>query len=413
MSLEGKVAVVTGGARGIGQAVAVELARSGADIVFCDICPDEQAARTLELVRGHGRKARFIRADVGNRSQVELMFREIVDQFGRIDILVNNAAVNKRKPLVDLSIEDVEKVWSVALWGVFHCSQLAARQMVQQKSGSIVVISSVHAVQPFPNNTAYNGAKAAVNHMARTWAAELVGDNIRVNVVEPGWTDTPGERTLYSEEEIQREGSRLPMGHLASRDGHCECSSIPGLRRSGLYHRKLLAGGRGTAAAKGDKRRRNRWPRSRLKPFRRSTGRSQSWNCLRSHEQASHCPELVEQSRFPRSSIHYLLVTLERRGYVQRNERTSRYLFGVNLVQLANSAWSGLSLRQQAAPFLGNLVRRAQMTAHMAILKDNEAVIVAKHSPLDGPRTATWVGKRMDVHCTGLGKALIAYLSRA
>jgi DNA-binding IclR family transcriptional regulator len=122
-------------------------------------------------------------------------------------------------------------------------------------------------------------------------------------------------------------------------------------------------------------------------------------------------PELVEQSGFPRSSVHYLLVTLERRGYVQRNERTSRYLFGTNLVQLANSAWSGLSLRQQAAPFLGNLVRRAQMTAHMAILKDNEAVIVAKHSPLDGSRMATWVGKRMDVHCTGLGKALIAYLS--
>jgi DNA-binding IclR family transcriptional regulator len=121
-------------------------------------------------------------------------------------------------------------------------------------------------------------------------------------------------------------------------------------------------------------------------------------------------PELVEQSGFPRSSVHYLLVTLERRGYVQRNERTSRYLFGVNLVHLANSAWSGLSLRQQAAPFLSGLVRRAQLTAHMAILRDNEAVIVAKHSPIDGTRMATWVGKRMDVHCTGLGKALIAYL---
>jgi DNA-binding IclR family transcriptional regulator len=122
-------------------------------------------------------------------------------------------------------------------------------------------------------------------------------------------------------------------------------------------------------------------------------------------------PELVEQSHIPRSSVHYLLVTLERRGYVQRNERTSRYLFGLNLVHLANSAWSGLSLRQQAAPFLGSLARRAQMTAHMAILKDKEAVIVAKHSPFDGMRMATWVGKRMEVHCTGLGKALIAYLS--
>jgi DNA-binding IclR family transcriptional regulator len=122
-------------------------------------------------------------------------------------------------------------------------------------------------------------------------------------------------------------------------------------------------------------------------------------------------PELMEQSALPRSSVHYLLVTLERRGYVQRNERTSRYLFGVNLISLANSAWSGLSLRQQAAPFLSNLVRRTQMTAHMAILKDGEAVIIAKHSPIDGARMATWVGKRMEVHCTGLGKALIAYLS--
>jgi DNA-binding IclR family transcriptional regulator len=121
-------------------------------------------------------------------------------------------------------------------------------------------------------------------------------------------------------------------------------------------------------------------------------------------------PELVEQSNLPRSSVHYLLVTLERRGYVQRNERTSRYLFGINLVSLANSAWNGLSLRQQAGPFLSSLVRRTQTTAHMGILKDGEAVIVAKHSPIDGVRMATWVGKRMEVHCTGLGKALIAHL---
>jgi glucose 1-dehydrogenase len=216
MSLDGKVALVTGGARGIGQAVAGELARSGADVVFCDICKQDQAAETLELIRRAGCKARFIRADVGDRSEVDAMFREIIDEFGGIDILVNNAAVNTRKPLVDLTVEDVRRVWSVALWGVFHCSQLAARQMVRQQSGSIVVISSVHAVQPFPNNTAYNGAKAAVNHMARTWAAELVSDRIRVNVVEPGWTDTPGERTLYSEEEIQQEAGRLPMGRMAS-----------------------------------------------------------------------------------------------------------------------------------------------------------------------------------------------------
>jgi glucose 1-dehydrogenase len=216
MSLDGKVALITGGARGIGQATAAELARSGADVVFCDVCKPELAAGTLEMIRKFHRKGRFIQTDVGNRAQVEEMFRETVDEFGRIDILVNNAALNTRKPLVDLEIADVEKVWSVALWGVFHCTQLAARQMVKQQGGSIVMISSVHAVRPFPNNTAYNGAKAAVNHMAKTWAAELVSDHIRVNVVEPGWTDTPGERTLYTEEQIQREAKQLPMGRLAS-----------------------------------------------------------------------------------------------------------------------------------------------------------------------------------------------------
>ena len=121
-------------------------------------------------------------------------------------------------------------------------------------------------------------------------------------------------------------------------------------------------------------------------------------------------PELVEQSKLPRSSVHYLLVTLERRGYLQRNERTSRYLFGMNMVRLANTALSGLSLRQQVAPYLQGLVRRTNLTVHMGILRDNEAVLVAKHDSPHGTKTATWVGKRMDVHCTGLGKSLIAYL---
>ena len=216
MKLDGKLALVTGGGRGIGKATAVELATSGADVVFCDVGDAAGAAHTLQEIRSVGRRGHFIRADVGERSSVERMFDEILREFGRLDILVNNAAANIRKPLIELEIEDVEKVWSVALWGVFHCSQLAARQMVKQQSGAIVTISSVHAVRAFPNNTAYNGAKAAVNHMSRTWAAELAGSGIRVNVVEPGWTDTPGERTHYSEQQIQEEGRKLPMGRLAS-----------------------------------------------------------------------------------------------------------------------------------------------------------------------------------------------------
>jgi glucose 1-dehydrogenase len=202
--------LVTGGARGIGQAIAVELARSGADVAFCDICDPELAAGTLWAIGQTGQSARYFRTSVADRFGLELLFKEI----GRLDILVNNAAISIRKPFVDLEASDVQKVWDVTLWGVFHCSQLAARQMIKQGGGSIVVISSVHAEKPFPNSTAYNGAKAAVNHMARTWAAELARDNIRVNVIEPGWIDTPGERTYYTEEQIVEEGRKLPFGRL-------------------------------------------------------------------------------------------------------------------------------------------------------------------------------------------------------
>jgi len=206
MTLTGKVALVTGGSRGIGQAVAVELARSGATVAFCDIRePDPAVAQS----------GRYYCADVGDRASVEQLFSDVLREFGRLDILVNNAATNIRRPLVDLDVADVEKVWAVALWGVFHCSQLAARQMVKQGNGSIVVISSVHAERAFPNNTAYNGAKAAVNHMALTWAAELAPHNVRVNVIEPGWTDTPGERSFYTEEQIREQGKKLPLGRLA------------------------------------------------------------------------------------------------------------------------------------------------------------------------------------------------------
>jgi glucose 1-dehydrogenase len=215
MKLAGQVAVITGGARGIGAATALELARHGADISFCDIGPREQAAETVYRVEEIGRKALFFEANAGDRVAVEHMFAETVSRLGRIDILVNNAAKSVRKPLLDLEVSDVEQVWNVILWGTFHCSQLAACRMVAQGTGgNIVMISSVHACRPFPNSTAYNGAKAAVNHMAATWAAELAPHKIRVNVIEPGWIDTPGERAFYSEERIREEGRKLPLGRL-------------------------------------------------------------------------------------------------------------------------------------------------------------------------------------------------------
>lgn len=214
MTLRPRVALVTGAARGIGQATAIELARDGCDVVICDIAAE--ADQTLASIHEAGRHGLFLRADVSDRAAVERLFDRISSEFGRLDILVNNAAVNVRKPLIDLDVADVEKVWGVALWGVFHCSQLAARQMVRQGSGCIVIISSVHAVRAFPNSTAYNGAKAAVNQMARTWAAELAGNGIRVNVVEPGWIDTPGEHAAFTANQLEEGRRTIPLQRLGS-----------------------------------------------------------------------------------------------------------------------------------------------------------------------------------------------------
>ncbi len=213
MNLGGKTALITGAARGIGQAVAIELATRGANIALCDL---DDAAVTIAAVEKLGRRALYGRGDVNDRSEMEAFFGEAAATFPSLDILVNNAAMSIRKPLLDLEVADVEKVWAVTLWGVFHCTQLAARRMVAQGTGgSIVSISSVHAVRGYPLSTAYNGAKAAVNHMSRTWASELAAHRIRVNVIEPGWTDTPGERNFCTEEQLQEEAKKLPFGRLA------------------------------------------------------------------------------------------------------------------------------------------------------------------------------------------------------
>lgn len=124
-------------------------------------------------------------------------------------------------------------------------------------------------------------------------------------------------------------------------------------------------------------------------------------------------PDLVDRSGLAKSSVHYLLVTLERRGYVHRNERAGRYLLGTKLFSLANSALKGLDLRQKCAPHLAMLRMRTGLTVHLGILEQTEVVLISKHDGQTGPRTATWLGKRMEIHCTGLGKALSAFLPEA
>jgi glucose 1-dehydrogenase len=217
VQLEGKVALITGASRGIGRATAVEMARAGANVVVNYYSHGDEAETVADEVRSLGREAVTFRADVSDRDAVEKMVAAGVDKLGHIDILVSNAYYSKREPFLELSVEAVKRTWDVTLWGAFHSAQLAARQMAAQgNGGAICFISSVLSTVPMPTSLPYNTAKAGINQMSRTIARELAGERIRSNVIEPGWTDTPGERQFTSEEDMKTEGAKLPWGRLAT-----------------------------------------------------------------------------------------------------------------------------------------------------------------------------------------------------
>ncbi len=217
IDLTGKVALITGSSRGIGRGCALEMARAGADIAVTYRTHPDEAEAVAEEIRGLGRQALVIGADVADRTAVDRMVATTVQGFRHLDIAVCNAAYSKREPFLEMSIEGMQRTLGVTLWGVFHTAQESARQMVAQgRGGSLLFISSVHAFLPVPTSLAYNAAKAGLNHMGSTIANELIPHRIRVNTIEPGWIDTPGERTYTTEEQIQEEGQKLPWGRLGS-----------------------------------------------------------------------------------------------------------------------------------------------------------------------------------------------------
>ena len=217
IDLTGKVALITGSSRGIGRGCALEMARAGADIAVNYRTHQAEADDVAAAVEETGRRAIVVGADVSDREQVDGMIATAVDKLGKVDIAVCNAAHSKRAPFLDLTIEEMQQTLDVTLWGVFHVAQASARHMVARgQGGAILFISSVHAVIPVPNCVPYNTAKAGINHMASTIANELSSHRIRVNVIEPGWIDTPGERKYATEEELQNKGKDLPWGRMGS-----------------------------------------------------------------------------------------------------------------------------------------------------------------------------------------------------
>jgi glucose 1-dehydrogenase len=216
---EGKVALITGAARGIGRGVALCLAEEGANIIVNDLPPAEGlgARGTMREVEALGRRALAYDADISDRDQVAALFAAGVAQFGRIDVVVANAAFSIRKPVIEARWEHVLRTLEVTQFGVYHTCQAAAQQMVRQAGGGkIVIIGSILGEIPFPSSAAYNMAKAAVNHLGRTLATELAGQRINVNVVNPGYIDTPGERKFATEQQIAQAARSLPWGRLGT-----------------------------------------------------------------------------------------------------------------------------------------------------------------------------------------------------
>ncbi|HNP87353.1 MAG TPA: SDR family oxidoreductase [Kouleothrix sp.] len=220
--LTGKIALVTGAARGIGQGIALCLAEEGADVLVNDLpaasfAGQPDANDTVQQIERLGRRALAHAADVSDRAQVAAMFAAAAQQFGRIDIVVANAAMSIREPTLSAEWNHVQRTIEVAQFGVYHTCQAAARQMVAQGGGGkIIIIGSVLADMPMPHSAPYNMAKAAINHLARTLAIELAEHRINVNVINPGFIDTPGERAFASEAQIAELGASLPWGRAGT-----------------------------------------------------------------------------------------------------------------------------------------------------------------------------------------------------
>ena len=213
MDLTGKVALVTGASRGIGQAVAVELAKAGADVIVNYIGNEAVAQETVEKVEALGRKALKIKADVGNADEVQAMVDEAHAAFGHIDVLVNNAGITRDGLLIRMKDSDWDDVLNINLKGVYLVSKAVAKLMVKQRSGRIINMTSVSGVTGNVGQANYAAAKAGVIGLTKTCAKELAARGITVNAVAPGFIETAMTDVLP---EKIKEGiaATVPLGRM-------------------------------------------------------------------------------------------------------------------------------------------------------------------------------------------------------
>jgi glucose 1-dehydrogenase len=217
MSLKGKVAIVTGGNSGIGAAIALELARQGANVVIDYVVHPEATEELEKQISALGDQAIGVQADVSKVSDLQMLVDSAVKAFGRVDVMVNNAGVETRTSILDTSEDQYEKVMNINLKSAFFGTQVAAKQMLKQGGGGrIINLSSVHEDWPMPGNTAYCLSKGGMRMLTRTAGVELAPHNILVVGVGPGAVATPiNLSTMQDPEKMKTLNTAIPEGRMA------------------------------------------------------------------------------------------------------------------------------------------------------------------------------------------------------
>lgn len=217
LRLTDRVAIVTGGFRGIGRSICVALGRAGAHVVAADVLDESIGKETLAAIEAAGGKGELLRCDVTSSESVDAAISGVHKRLGRLDILINNAGITRDQLLMRVSDEDVQKTFAVNVAGAINCCRAAIRPMMRAKHGRIVNLSSVVAELGNPGQTVYSASKAALIGLTKTLAREYASRGVTVNAVAPGYIDTDMTRNLPEDAKKFMLG-QIPLGRIGSPD---------------------------------------------------------------------------------------------------------------------------------------------------------------------------------------------------